>query len=116
RQAAAPRVFADRLLGPIADGEDGARELRLGQREQKVRLILRGIGAAPEQMASARAVALDARVVAGRDGVGAEAARPLDERRKLQVAVAARARQRRAARGVLAHEIRDDVIVELPLE
>src|SRR5438094_911412 len=77
RQAAPPRVLAHRVLRPIADGEDRAGELLLGQREQKVRLIPGRIGAAPQAMPSALPVALDARVVAGRDRVGAEAARPL---------------------------------------
>ena len=41
RQAAAPRVLADRVLRPVADGEDRARELLLRQREQEIRLVLR---------------------------------------------------------------------------
>ena len=66
------------------------RELRLRQREQEVRLILRRIGAALEQVTRRSPVALDARVVAGGDDVGAEPLGALGERRELQVAVAVR--------------------------
>ena len=102
RQPRAARVLADGVLRAIADREDGARELLLRQREQEVRLILRRVDAALQQVAAGRRVALDARVVAGRDRVGAEAARALDQRRELQIAVAVRAGQRRPAGGVLA--------------
>jgi hypothetical protein len=40
----------------------------------------------------------------------------LEQRRKLQVAVAVRARQRRPPARVLPHEVRDDGLLELPLE
>ena len=46
RQLPLARVFANRVLRSIADGEDGARELILRQREEEVRLILRGVDAA----------------------------------------------------------------------
>ena len=54
------------------------------------------------------AAALDARVVAGGERVGAERARALQQRRELDVLVAAHARVRRAAGGVLGHEVVDD--------
>jgi hypothetical protein len=67
----------------------------------------------PRCSGSGRRVALDAGVVAGRDGVGAEAARALGERRELEVAVAVRAGQRRPAGGVLATKFDDHLLVEL---
>src|SRR5438093_1384447 len=78
-----------------ADGEDGVRELILREREQEVRLILGRIDAALEKMPSGRRIAIDARVMTGRDGVRPERGRALRERRELEVAVAVRARQRR---------------------
>ena len=54
--------------------------------------------------------------MARRDGLGAEAARPVDERGELQLAVAARARQGSPSGRVLADEIRHHLLVELPLE
>ena len=55
--------------------------------------------------------------MAGGDRVGAEAARALEQRRELQVAVAVRAGERRAARRrTRATKFDDDLLVELPLE
>ena len=54
--------------------------------------------------------------MAGRDSIGAESVRAIEQRGELQIAVAAGARQRGAPGGVLTHEIRDDVLVKLPLE
>ena len=67
RQPRRARVLADGVLRPIADREDRARQLVLRQREQEVRLILRRIDAALQQVPAGRLVALDARVVAGGD-------------------------------------------------
>ena len=54
--------------------------------------------------------------MAGGDTIGIERARAIEQRRKLQVAVAMRARNGRAARDVFADEIRDDRALEFPLE
>src|SRR5215510_13337166 len=96
RQLSCVRVLAYRLFRTIADREDRSRQLRLRQREQEVRLVLRRILAARELIGAGRRP-LDARVVAGRDGVGSEGRGSLEERRELQVAVAVRARERRPA-------------------
>ena len=56
-----------------------------------------GVGAALQQYLPAVGVAVDPRVVTGRNLLGAEATRALEQRRKLQVAVAVRAGKRRAA-------------------
>jgi len=115
-QPALARVGAHGVLRPIAHRKNGATELILRERKQEVRLILCRIRAALQEKAAGRRIALDPRVMAGRHGVGAEAARPIDERGELQVAVAMRAGQRRASRRVLADEVRDDLLVELLLE
>jgi len=93
-----------------------ARELCLRQREEEIRLILAGIGAALEAISPRLRVEVHLRVMAGRDGLGPECFGALHERRKLQVAVAVNAWNRRTSRRVLAHEIRDDVLLELALE
>ena len=112
----APRVLADRVLRTIADREERARELLLRQREQEIRLILRRIDAAPQQVPPGRLVALDAGVVAGGDRVRAEARGAVGERRELQVAVAVRAGQRRPPAAYSRTKFDDDLLVELPLE
>ena len=61
----------------------------------------------PEQ-----AAVLDPRVVAGADRVEAERERPVEHRRELDLLVAAQARVRRAAGGVLGHEVVDHVLAE----
>ena len=61
-------------------------------------------------------VTLHARVVARRDIVGVERAGALGQRRELQVPVAVDTGNRRPATDVLAHEVRDHLIVELALE
>ncbi len=54
--------------------------------------------------------------MAGRDGVGSEARRTLEQRGELQIAVAVRAGQGSPPGRILADEVRDDMLVELPLE
>ena len=92
---------APRGLVSDADRKHAARELILRQREQEVRLVLVAVGAALQQPAAVGAL-LDARVVAGGHVLGAEAARAIEQRRELQVAVAVRAGERRAPGRVLA--------------
>src|SRR3954471_1669612 len=106
RQPVLPRVLADLLLRQGADREDRARELLLREREEEIRLVLRRVEAAPQKVPAAGA-ALHPRIVAGRDRIGAEAARAIGERGELEIAVAVRAGERRPPRGVLAHEVRD---------
>ena len=115
-QAAPPRVLADGVLRTIADREPRARQLFLREREEKVRLVLRCIHGALEEIAAARRIAFHAGVVARGHGLGAEPARPLRERGEFEIAVAVRAGQRRAAGCVLVHEIRDHVLFELLFE
>ena len=106
---------ADVVLGATADGEDGLRQLILRQREEEIRLVLRGVDTAPE-LVPARGGPLDARVMARGDRVGSETAGAVEQRRELEIAVAVRAGQRRPAGRVLADEIAHHLLVELPLE
>src|SRR3954451_21767159 len=73
RQPVLPRVLADLLLRQGADPEDRARGLLLRGREEEIRLVLRPVEAAPQKVPAAGA-ALHARIVAGGDRIGAEAA------------------------------------------
>ena len=91
-------------------------ELRAIEREEEVGLVLLRVDAAPQHVAPARLVPAGARVVSGRDGLGVEPPRALHERRELQLAVAVHAGDGRPARGVLAHEVHDDLGLELLLE
>ena len=61
-------------------------------------------------------VARHPRVVTGGDGVGPKAACPLEQGRKLQIAVAVSARKRSAPGCVFTYEICNDPLVELTLE
>src|SRR5207244_2646707 len=96
-----PCILADRILRPVANGEDGARELRLREREEEVRLILGRVDAAAQTMPSGRSVPIDTRVVTRGDRVGSQRFRALGERGELQIAVAMGARQRCASCGIL---------------
>ena len=77
-QSEAPRLLAHRRLVQRADGEARPGELRLGQREEEVGLVLGRVDAALEAIAAGPLVEIDLRVVAGRDGLGLERRRALD--------------------------------------
>src|SRR5262249_45829445 len=115
-QAEAARLLTDRGLVEMADREPRARQLRLRQREQKVRLVLLPIDAAPEAVAPRLLVEINLRVRARGARLGGKSHPTLDQRGELQVAVAVHAGDGRASRRVLAHEIGDDVVLELALE
>ena len=66
-EAVMARQVANLRLGHFTERKIRMRQLLLGQAEQKVRLILRGIGGALEQPAAALLVELDPRVVARGD-------------------------------------------------
>ena len=102
RQPEAARDVANRVLRQIADGEARARQLLLREREQEIRLILRRIEAAAKHVAAGFGIDADARVMAGRDDFGAVGHRSIEQRGELQIAVAVRAGNRRAAGDVLA--------------
>src|SRR5262245_35579621 len=102
-------------LGERTNGKDRPGELILGQRKQEVRLVLVRIETSPEEESSVLRL-LDTRVVPSCQMLGPEPSRAVQERRELHIAVAVRAGNWRAPRAVLAHEIRDHRVRELPLE
>src|SRR5262249_59180100 len=91
-QPEAARFLADGGLVEVPDRESRARELRLRQREEEVRLVLLRVHAAAQAVALRRLVVVDLRVMPGGDRPGVETGGPLDQRPELQVAVAVHAR------------------------
>jgi len=114
-EAQGPGLGAHLLLGQFAHGKPCRGELGLAQRPQEVRLVLSRISAAPEQIPSRGAIVRDPRVVARRHSGRVPGARAMKQRAELDVAVAYHARHRRASGRVLAGEVRDHGLVELPL-
>src|SRR6185295_19157143 len=117
-----PGVGADRGFRTVADREHRAGELRLGEREEKVRLVLRRVETALEDVASGLrtdlvfAEELDSCVMTRGNGLSAKRLGALGERGELQVAVAVGAGQRRATGDVFVDEVRDDLLLKLALE
>ena len=109
------RLLAHLGLDQAADRKDGTGELILRQREQEVRLVLARIGAALQQPPTVCRL-LDPRIMACRDLLGAKPERAIEQRRKLQIAVAMGAGQRRSSGGVLPNEVGDDAVAKLLLE
>ena len=91
--------------------EHAVRELLRGQHAEHVGLILRP-GRSAVELAVAILVGTNGRIVAGRDGIETERERLLEQGGKLDPFVAAHARVRRAASGILGDEIVDDVKFE----
>ena len=114
-QAEPAGLRAHLVLHERADGKAGGGQLLLGQRPEKVGLILPRVAAAPEQVASRRLVAGDARIVAGRHRHRVPRPRAGEQRAELDLAIARHAGHGRAARRVLARELLDDRRVELAL-
>src|SRR5262249_49708934 len=102
-------------LQKSSHGKESARELILREREEKVGLVLLPVRAAREDPSTVRPL-LDTRIVPRRHIPGAKPSGSIEQGRKLQAAVAVRAGERRPAGGVLGDEIRDDGLLELPLE
>src|SRR3954454_20458178 len=105
-QPAPGRFGADLGLGGVAEREQGVGELVGGEDGEYVGLVLAGVGGPVQDSV------LDLRVVAGTDGVEAEGQRLVQDRGELDLLVAAQARVRGAARGVLGDEVLDHVAVE----
>ena len=86
-------------------------QLALGQHAQDIRLVLVGVDGAVQldEVVDAR---FEPRVMAGGDGVEAEGQATLQHRRELDLLVAAHAGVGRAARGILADEVRHHRLVE----
>src|SRR4051794_13770196 len=110
-EAVALRLGAGLGLRLLAEGEDDAFELRRIKPREHVRLILVRIGRAREQPLTA--MLDDARVVPGREHVGARMAGEREQPAEAESAVAAHARIRRLAALVAAHERIDDGATEV---
>jgi hypothetical protein len=110
RQPRLARDAAHVRLPQLAEREERARELRLGQAMQEVALVLAGVAALEQAVAPVRR---DARVVPGGDPLGAEAHRMVEERLELDLGVAQHVRVGRAARRVLAQELGEHPVLVL---
>ncbi len=106
---------ADGGLLHLAEREEGAGELVLGQAEEEVGLVLGLVGGAGEDPAAAGFVVVVAGVVAGGDAVGADLAGGDEELVELEVVVAEGAGDGGAAGEVLVDEGRDDLGLEAVL-
>ena len=115
-EAASAGVGAHLLLVKMPHREERPGQLRLGECEQEIRLVLAGVESASQPGPAGVGVAVETRVVAGRYRFGAESRRTVEQMRELQVAVALHAGDRGATGGILPDERRDDRGLELPLE
>jgi hypothetical protein len=115
RKAALACYFAHLWLGEAAEGEEGAGKLLLGEAEEEVGLVFGEIGRSLENPALAGGVVLIDGVVAGSDAAGADGASGLDEGIELEMVVAERTRNRRAAVEILVDERADYVAFEAVL-
>ena len=112
REAALGRLGADLgLRSGRSDREVAVLELLAGEDAEDVGLVLREVLAAVE-LGAAGGVADHLGVVPGRDLIEAEGERPVEEGGELDALVAAHARVRGAAGGVLGDEVIDDVLLE----
>ena len=99
REAAPRGLGADLRLGRVAEREHGVADLLGGEHGQHVGLVLAGIRGPVQDSVT------DPRVVAGAYRVETEGQRAVQDRRELDLLVAAQARVRGAARGVFGDEI-----------
>src|SRR5438093_289196 len=104
REAERPSLGPHLGLGQLADREERPLQVRAGEREQEVGLVLGGVGRGPEAWAAALGVDADAGIVAGGKPARAELPGSPPEQAELDVLVAARARVRRAPGEVLGDE------------
>ncbi len=107
--------FADGWLLHFAQGEEGARELGLGETEEEVGLVLGAVGGTGEDPAVADGVEVIAGVVAGGDTLGADLAGGEEELIELEVVVAEGAGDGGAAGEVFADEGADYLFLEAVL-
>ncbi len=111
-EIAVARDLARVALGFFAEREQGARELVLPQREEKIALVLAHIASALEQHAAIVAP-FEPREMPGGDELRAELVRAVNEPAELQILVAHHARIRRTASLVFVGEILDDLGLKL---
>ena len=113
-EAEPPRLRPDLRLRQLADRQEQTVERLAGHPPQEVRLVLVVIGAKVE-FRRAGAGSDHARVVPRRQPAAVQRVRPHEEVPELREAVAADARDRRAAGRVLRHEVVDHVAREVLL-
>ena len=106
REPASGRLGTDLDLRRVAEREHGVAELIGGEHRQHVGLVLARVHGPVQDPVR------DPRVVAGAHRVETERKRAVEHRGELDLLVAAQARVRGAAHGVLGDEILDDVAVE----
>ena len=106
---------ADLGLGEMAERKKRTRELWLGEAEEEVGLVLCSISRPLQDPPPAAGVVFIDGVVAGGDTAGADAAGGLNEGIELEVVVAERAGDGRAAMEILVDEGADDVLLEAGL-
>ena len=111
-QAVRTGDFADLGLGQAAQRKERARQLLLREAEEEVGLVLGEICGPLENPAPARGVELVDRVVAGGDAAGADGAGGEEQLVELEVVVAERAGNRRAAGQVFIDERPDHIALE----
>ena len=104
------RTPADLRLRELADGKQRVRQLLRAEHVEDVRLVLRGVGTAPDRGTVRRVD--DTRVVTGGNGVETELARPLERAAELHRAVALDARVRGTTLFIGRRVRRDDVLRE----
>uniref|UniRef100_E6QM66 Uncharacterized protein n=1 Tax=mine drainage metagenome TaxID=410659 RepID=E6QM66_9ZZZZ len=106
------RDLADLGLGEVAEGEESVGKLVLGESKEEPGLVLGEVGGALEDPAVARGVVLVAGVVAGGDAGGTDLARGEQKLVELEVIVAERAGNWRAASEVIIDKGTNDVALE----
>src|SRR5215467_10036962 len=112
-KTAISRFLPDLILGDAAQREHGASKLITAKNCQHVRLILADINASNEPVASVHAGdGLQAGVVTCANCIKAKGDCPVQDSSELDLLVAAQARVRRVAAGVLSNEVLDHISVE----
>ena len=113
RQVQFFRDLAHFRLGDLAQREQRLRQLRLVQAVQEVALVLGRIEGLEQLVPVGGGVVAHARVVAGRDQVGAQLHRVVEEGLELDLGIAQHVRVRRAAGLVFAQEFREHAVLVL---
>src|SRR5271168_2676233 len=106
------RDLTDFGLGQMTQREERMGELLLGEAEEEPCLVLGAVGGALENPASTRGVVLVAGVMAGGDAIRSDLLGGAQKLVELEVVVAERAGNRRAARKIVVDEGANDILLE----